>query len=174
MVLCHFPFFEKFCPEVPFIHHQDQLSITQQPISQSITWIFVLLPSSNAVLETIIYMCSDLGNLPMFKWNHTVVSFKTEVLWKIAGWIYIYFCGLYMLVLLLRGGNMLWQGFKWSQQTQFSPSRQKENVVQNRGWKSVPKEKKQALEREIHKATLKSCTLYVFCSTGDCLFYQIY
>lgn len=63
IVLCHFPLFQTFCPEVPFICHQDQLSIMQQPTPQSITWIFVLLATSIAVLETMNYVCSDLGNL---------------------------------------------------------------------------------------------------------------
>lgn len=29
VVLCRLPLFERFCPDVPFIHHQDQLSITK-------------------------------------------------------------------------------------------------------------------------------------------------
>lgn len=36
------------------------------------------------MLETIIYMCNYLGNLPNFRLNNVIVSFKNEVLWKFA------------------------------------------------------------------------------------------
>lgn len=67
IVLCHFPLFKRFCPDVPPIGHQDHLSITKP-----IPWIFSLLAMNNA------YMHSDSGNLLLYRWNYAIVNFKLK------------------------------------------------------------------------------------------------